>query len=133
MTGEHESISNGEDKTEQIDAIDFLDNQTQQEIEPEGAWCIELLRGPTVGETIYLKDGVNSFGRGPDCDIFLDDITVSRNHCDLVLENDSLTVIDRGSTNGTYVSSKEIDKSEVKVGDTLQIGRFVFKVTRRSA
>ncbi len=50
-----------------------------------------------------------SIGRTPDAPIFLDDVTVSRNHALLVRRREGLYIDDLGSLNGTYVNRKRIE------------------------
>lgn len=133
MSTDHEPEALDEDRTEQVDTLDLLVEKTKEEPGDGDLWCVEMVRGPMVGEIVFLNDGKTSFGRGPECDVFLDDITVSRHHCDISVVNDVVIVHDNGSTNGTYVDSEAIDKKQVGAGDVVQIGRYVFLVTRRSA
>ena len=51
-----------------------------------------------------------TIGRRPDCDIFLDDVTVSRDHALLVRRNDEVHIDDLGSLNGTYVNRQRIER-----------------------
>ena len=52
-------------------------------------------------------------GRSPECDIFLDDVTVSRRHAEIAREDDVFTIRDLGSLNGTYVNRKRIESTEL--------------------
>ena len=133
MSSNQESPSLDDERTEQIDTLDLLVEKTKESPGDGTSWCVEMVRGPMVGDRVFLKEGKLSFGRGPECDVFLDDITVSRHHCDISLVNDVVTVHDNGSTNGTYVDSVAIDKKQLEAGDVIQIGRYVFLLTRRSA
>lgn len=134
MTNNDESTSLDADRTEQVDTLDLLVEQTKESSNEDGLWCVEMVRGPMIGERVVLKQGKTTFGRSPDCDVFLDDITVSRHHCDLALsDSDIVSAIDQGSTNGTYVNSNAVEKTELEAGDVVQIGRYVFLLTRRSA
>ncbi|MFM9128125.1 MAG: FHA domain-containing protein [Solirubrobacterales bacterium] len=63
-------------------------------------------------------------GRGPDNEIFLDDITVSRNHALFVRRGSSWFIDDLGSLNGSYVNRRRVDSAELEDGDELQIGKF---------
>lgn len=133
MSSNQESQSANDELTEQIDTLDLLVEKTKSSPGDGTSWCVEMVRGPMVGERVFLKEQKTSFGRGPECDIFLDDITVSRHHCDLIQKNDTITLKDNGSTNGTYVDSIAVDEKQLEAGDVIQIGRFVFLLTRRSA
>jgi pSer/pThr/pTyr-binding forkhead associated (FHA) protein len=63
-------------------------------------------------------------GRSPECEIFLDDVTVSRNHAVLVERDGRFYVEDEGSLNGTFVNRKRIDNAGLENGDELQIGKY---------
>lgn len=85
-------------------------------------------RGPRTGMTYLLAEGATTVGRHPESDIFLNDVTVSREHCRFVVTPDSLTVEDDGSTNGTYVNDARVDQATLVAGDEVIIGRFHFLV-----
>ena len=63
-------------------------------------------------------------GRSPDCDVFLDDVTVSRRHAVLVDEGGRFSIEDQGSLNGTFVNRARIDRVELENGDEVQIGKY---------
>jgi len=85
-------------------------------------------RGPKTGMTYLLADGNTTVGRHPESDIFLNDVTVSRQHCRFVVGEDGLLVEDSGSTNGTYVNDARVDQATLKAGDEVLVGRFHFVV-----
>ena len=60
----------------------------------------------------------------PDAALFLDDVTVSRNHALLVRRSDGIYVDDLGSLNGTYVNRKRIESQLLADGDEIQIGKY---------
>ena len=71
--------------------------------------------------TIYQK-GIK-LGRGPDCDIVIDDPYVSREHLWVGPdENGVLVVRDLRSTNGTILNGTNIQQQTLRPGDTVQIG-----------
>jgi len=96
----------------------------------EGVWGYALVvqRGPRTGMTYVLPAGNTTVGRHPESDIFLNDVTVSRQHCRFVISDEGLTVEDSGSTNGTYVNDSRVDKTTLEAGDEVLIGRFHFVV-----
>ncbi|MGZ6899252.1 MAG: FHA domain-containing protein [Acidimicrobiia bacterium] len=91
---------------------------------PQGAAVLHVVRGPNAGSTYALEGPSTSIGRHPDSDVFLDDITVSRRHCDVVQGSDGFVVRDVGSLNGTYVNRERVDVSALHDGDEIQVGRF---------
>ncbi len=96
----------------------------------EGVWGYGLVvqRGPRTGMTYVLPAGNTTVGRHPESDIFLNDVTVSRQHCRFVVTEEGLTVEDSGSTNGTYVNDVRVDKTPLEAGDEVLVGRFHFIV-----
>jgi pSer/pThr/pTyr-binding forkhead associated (FHA) protein len=61
------------------------------------------------GRQVALKVGLNSIGRLPDNDVVIDDATVSRRHCAIVVHSDLTTEIhDVASKNGTTVNGQKI-------------------------
>ena len=85
---------------------------------------VVVKRGPNAGSKYLLDSDVTRAGRHPDSDIFLDDITVSRRHAEIVRHADGFTVSDVGSLNGTYLNRERIEKATLSNGDELQIGKF---------
>lgn len=81
-------------------------------------------RGPNAGSKFLLDKDVTSAGRHPSSDIFLDDITVSRRHAEVLREGGRFLVKDVGSLNGSYVNRERVDVAELSSGDELQIGKF---------
>ena len=63
-------------------------------------------------------------GRRPDSDIFLDDVTVSRDHAILVRRGSDYYLDDCGSLNGTYVNRRRIESHRLTDSDELQIGKY---------
>jgi len=91
-------------------------------------------RGPNAGSKFLLDADVTRAGRHPDSDIFLDDITVSRRHVELVKDGQGYLLRDVGSLNGTYVQRDRIDEVVLRDGDEVQIGKYrlVFHPSPRS-
>ncbi len=77
-----------------------------------------------AGETFGLDSERLTIGRSPDCDIFLDDITVSRQHALLLRRGTGYAIEDQGSLNGTFVNRRRVDSRELEDGDEVQIGKY---------
>ena len=80
--------------------------------------------GTLEGESFTLEDDKVAIGRTPDAGVFLDDVTVSRNHALLVRRRDGLYIDDLGSLNGTYVNRERIESHQLDDGDEIQIGKY---------
>lgn len=91
------------------------------------------LRGPALvvragggraGESFETSGPRTLIGRSPDCDVFLDDVTVSRRHAEIVREDDVYVIRDLGSLNGTFVNRSRIESSALSADDEVQIGKY---------
>ncbi|MEO7268807.1 MAG: FHA domain-containing protein [Knoellia sp.] len=99
------------------------DQATVEALRP-GTALLVVLRGPNTGARFLLDDDVVSSGRHPESDIFLDDVTVSRQHATFERVHEQFVVKDVGSLNGTYVNRERIDESVLQTGDEVQIGKY---------
>jgi pSer/pThr/pTyr-binding forkhead associated (FHA) protein len=77
--------------------------------------------------TFPLPSSVTIVGRRRDCDLRIPLLPVSKRHCELSLNKDTLKVRDLGSRNGTYINGKQIDdEATIRAGDYLTIGPLTF-------
>ncbi len=67
-----------------------------------------------------------TIGRHPECDVFIDDASVSRRHAEVVFENGHYYISDLNSRNGTYLNgqlvpraTKLYDQSEIRICEVL--------------
>jgi hypothetical protein len=100
---------------------------------PEGAALIELdqVEG-TAGRRMHdIGDELVTVGRSPESQIFLDDVTVSRQHAEIFRREQQVgkgfRIRDAGSLNGTYVNRVRVDSVDLRNGDEIQIGKYRFK------
>jgi pSer/pThr/pTyr-binding forkhead associated (FHA) protein len=80
--------------------------------------------GGRAGEAFPLERPRLTIGRRPDSDVFLDDVTVSRDHAVVVKRGEHHYLDDCGSLNGTYVNRQRIDSQRLNDGDELQVGKY---------
>jgi pSer/pThr/pTyr-binding forkhead associated (FHA) protein len=81
--------------------------------------------GGRAGESFHPTSAKTTIGRSPDCDVFLDDVTVSRKHAVLVRNDDGgFRIEDQGSLNGTFVNRKRVESAQLDDGDELQVGKY---------
>jgi hypothetical protein len=74
-----------------------------------------------------LAEEVVTVGRGQESDIFLDDVTVSRKHAEIVRGDGGYRIRDVGSLNGTYVNRVRVDAVDLRNGDEIQVGKYRFR------
>jgi FHA domain-containing protein/zinc ribbon protein len=89
-----------------------------------GAALVIRAGGGRAGESFPLEGERLTIGRRPDSDIFLDDVTVSRDHAVLVRRGSGYFLDDCGSLNGTYVNRRRIESHRLTDGDELQVGKY---------
>ena len=106
-------------ETGEIEAVDI-----EEVVDAEGAALVIRAGGGRVGESFALQGDRVTIGRGPDSGVFLDDVTVSRDHAILVRRGEEWSLDDCGSLNGTYVNRRRVDSSRLVDGDELQIGKY---------
>jgi pSer/pThr/pTyr-binding forkhead associated (FHA) protein len=94
------------------------------EMTAEGATLAIRSGGGRAGEVFEIAGERTQIGRSPDAEVFLDDVTVSRNHALVVRRRDGLYVDDLGSLNGTYVNRHRIESHKLANGDELQVGKY---------
>jgi hypothetical protein len=76
------------------------------------------------------RDGEVVLGRGQECGLVLAHSAVSRRHAALRVRGGQLTLVDLGSSNGTYLEGRRIvEPSPVKIGDSIEVGPFKLSVT----
>ena len=105
-------------ETGEIEPVDL------EQVVAAGAGLVIRAGGGRVGETFPLEGERLTIGRRPEADIFLDDVTVSRDHALLVRRGSDYWLDDCGSLNGTYVNRQRVDSQRLADGDELQIGKY---------
>ncbi len=101
-----------------------VDERTAVEALPVGSALLVAHEGPNRGARFLLDQDKVTVGRHPDADIFLDDVTVSRQHAVFEKEGAGFRVTDTGSLNGTYVNNDRVDSLLLRTGMELQVGKF---------
>jgi hypothetical protein len=117
--GEPQTATYRIDETGELVPVDVEDV-----VQHEGAALVIRAGGGRVGESFALNGERMTIGRRPDSDVFLDDVTVSRDHALLVKRGSDYYLDDLGSLNGTYVNRHRIDSHRLEDGDELQVGKY---------
>ena len=88
-------------------------------------WIVPLL-GTQRGELLTLSP-VTTVGTDPMCTIVLNDKFMSSRHAEIKAENGVWVLRDSGSTNGTYVNNRRVDRTELVDNDVLKFGNALVK------
>jgi hypothetical protein len=113
-------------ETGEYEPVDVTD-----EVDRAGAALVVRSGGGRSGESFTVDRDRMSIGRTPDAAVFLDDVTVSRNHALIVRRPDGLYIDDLGSLNGTYVNRRRIESHKLDDGDEIQIGKYKLSYLER--
>ena len=102
--------------------------EPKEEAEPKvtekGPATLRLSTGGQLGKSYPIGEKGLIIGRDPgQCDIVISDMNVSRVHAWITIKKGEVVVIDRGSTNGTYVNNIKVENAKLKSGDVIQLGR----------
>jgi hypothetical protein len=101
-----------------------LEELKLEDVIARGATLVIRSGGGRAGESFALGDDRITVGRRPDSDVFLDDVTVSRDHAVIVQRGSDYYLDDCGSLNGTYVNRQRIESHRLADGDELQVGKY---------
>jgi hypothetical protein len=116
--GAHTTMTFTPEETSEDDSLSLA------ELRIEGPALVVRSGGGRAGETFALETDRLSIGRAPECEVFLDDVTVSRKHAVITRGDHGYTIEDEGSLNGTYVNRRRVETASLEDGDEVQIGKY---------
>jgi pSer/pThr/pTyr-binding forkhead associated (FHA) protein len=85
--------------------------------------------GRTVDRFEFDGKGDVLIGRGEDCDVRIDNLSVSRKHCQILPKTGFHVICDLGSSNGTFVNGKKVTETRLNPGDVITTGEFTLSYT----
>nr|WP_257908784.1 FHA domain-containing protein [Janibacter limosus] len=91
-----------------------------------------VVAGPDTGREYALQRGTSHVGRGRDCEVQINDASVSRRHAKLLVA-DVVEVTDLGSSNGVVVGDEHVDRAILREGEAFTIGDTTFEISTRTA
>lgn len=97
-------------------------------IASRGACLVHIYpTGPGMGSRYPLGDTPLVLGRGSDCDIRINEHSVSRRHARIQPVADGYMAVDLNSTNGTFVNDVPASMARLKDGDYLRVGNCIYR------
>jgi len=87
-----------------------------------------VMDGPDRGVSHAVVGGRATIGTGSGCSLRLRDPTVSRVHCEIAIGRDRVRIVDRGSTNGTFVGSVRVRDAELTTSTDVRVGNTLARV-----
>jgi len=106
--------------------------QEEEQIRHTG-YRLHVLNGELRGREIDVLSDRITIGKSRKCDVVLPDDSVSRHHVEIVREGDAYRVVDRGSTNGSFVGGARVADAFLKPGDVLGVGKVQLRFLPRDA
>ncbi|GFN24014.1 FhaA domain-containing protein [Thermanaeromonas sp. C210] len=125
----HARLEEGRPEKPSEDTLVYL-GQTDKGLRENTAGELRLVvvEGPDKGRSFVLHPGKQILGRNPTCELLLTDEQVSRQHCQITIEDNQGILTDLGSRNGTLVNGKPVQRALLAPGDRIQVGRTVLEV-----
>lgn len=113
--------------TQKFEAVSLQPNEPEPAQATSSIPTLTVLQGKQQG-IVYTLDGETAvIGRSPKCEIFLNDMTVSRKHAVLERVAQGWSIRDTDSFNGVWVNNTNIDHAMLNDRDIVQIGCFVLR------
>lgn len=128
MEEEQQGESKGENFDEGRSTLVFAPVNVPHNLPAQAAYKLTIISGPDSGRSFFIRSGKQTLGRQPACDFVLIDEQVSRRHCQLEEKQEKILITDLGSSNGTLVNGKKIERCFLNPGERFQVGRTVLEL-----
>jgi pSer/pThr/pTyr-binding forkhead associated (FHA) protein len=90
-------------------------------------YALRAQTGRMLGRTFGLA-GATVVGRAPECQLRLEEASLSRKHARLVPNDDGVMIEDLGSTNGTFLNNERVQRATAKPGDEIGFDTLRFRL-----
>ncbi len=82
-----------------------------------------VISGPLQGREFFVNRDVFTIGSGAHNDLMIDDSTVSKCHCEIIVDESGYQIKDLRSTNGTQVQGVRVESAHLAPGSEIKIGK----------
>lgn len=113
--------------TQKFGAVSLDSNEPEAMQASSTIPTLTVLQGKQKGIVYSLEGNSAVVGRSPKCEIFLNDMTVSRKHAVLERVADGWSIRDTDSFNGVWVNNTNVDHAMLSDKDIVQIGCFILR------
>lgn len=86
-----------------------------------------ILNGRTVERFEFDEFERLRIGRAEDCEVRIENLGVSRNHCEIVRQGGFVVLRDLGSDNGTVVNGAKITAHNLNSGDVITVSKYTLE------
>ena len=94
--------------------------------EPTPPPRIVMLTPPAPGAEFALRDGMR-IGRVMDLDVCVNHPSISRDHAEIRVDGDDVSIVDLGSANGMRINGEDTKESPLTSGDVIELGQVRFR------
>lgn len=91
-------------------------------------WVVRVHSGQLRGTTYPLNEGVNTLGRGNSCTVTIAQPNISKQHVEVIINNNSITIKDLGSSNGTFVDGLKVTSQPISQGQKFIVHDIVLDI-----
>ena len=84
-------------------------------------FMLRVLNGEFRGKVFPLRDSID-IGSAGECELCIRDSLVSPSHARLQREGDEMVIEDLGSSRGTFLNERPVDRASLRTGDLLRVG-----------
>ena len=104
-----------------------MSNDTEKHDETGSAVRLIGLSGAYKGNEYLLTGSEFMIGRAKDCNLVLDESTVSAKHAKITKIGDNYEIMDLNSTNGTFVNGVKVERKGLRTNDKIKMDVFEFR------
>jgi len=110
------------DEKTQVRSVDTVIRQFRDGQSSGGKYSLIVISGENVGKIFPLKPPKATIGRGSECDVYIMNSSISREHALIEYVGQNIIIRDLGSTNGTFINGQRVQSQYLNDGDKVQIG-----------